>query len=29
MAFDDAALEKWRHLEVMNWCDWDAPEVGG
>lgn len=22
----EATLKKWRHLEVMSWCDWDAPE---
>ena len=22
----EATLRKWRHLEVMSWCDWDAPE---
>ena len=22
----EATLGKWRHLEVMSWCDWDAPE---
>lgn len=22
----DATLRKWRHLEAMSWCDWDAPE---
>ena len=22
----EATLKKWRHLEAMSWCDWDAPE---
>lgn len=22
----EATLRKWRHLEAMSWCDWDAPE---
>ena len=22
----EATLRKWRHLEEMSWCDWDAPE---
>lgn len=22
----EATLKKWRHLEMMSWCDWDAPE---
>lgn len=22
----EATLGKWRHLEAMSWCDWDAPE---
>lgn len=22
----EATLRKWRHLEVMSWCDWNAPE---
>ena len=22
----EATLRKWRHLEVMRWCDWDATE---
>lgn len=22
----EATLGKWRHLEAISWCDWDAPE---
>ena len=22
----EATLRKWRHLEMISWCDWDAPE---
>lgn len=22
----ETTLKKWRHLEAMSWCDWDAPE---
>lgn len=22
----EATLRKWRHLEMMSWCDWNAPE---
>lgn len=22
----ETTLRKWRHLEAMSWCDWDAPE---
>lgn len=22
----EATLRKWRHLEMMSWCDWDVPE---
>ena len=25
----ETVLTKWRHLEAIRWCDWDAPEVDG